>query len=195
MAVPRRKLRLFRAAARAFAFVSPDRTVVYGPRTKWATLDGAVSIKNKVETPTIDAAALWRSLRSLPFLERLELTRVAFTPTSHSPLSILDFTRVKELCLYKVAGLGADVLSELIACCPCLRSQTHHANPWMDLYRRRRRCGTRGALAGLSTWQDTDDSVAALAGRGPDRSAVLIYIKTGTASTTRLSKRCRNSRT
>ena len=40
----------------------------HGPRTKWATLDGAVSIKNKVETPTIDAAALWRSLRSLPFL-------------------------------------------------------------------------------------------------------------------------------
>ena len=96
---------------------------MHGCRTKWATLDGAVSIKNKVETPTIDAAALWRSLRSLPFLERLELTRVAFTPTSHSPLSIFDFTRVKELCLYKVAGLGADVLSELIACCPCLEAR------------------------------------------------------------------------
>ena len=135
----------------------------HGPRTKWATLDGAVSIKNKVETPTIDAAALWRSLRSLPFLERLELTRVTFTPTSHSPLSILDFTRVKELCLYKVAGLGADVLSELIACCPCLEAlETHHANPWMDLYRRETALrDPRKALAGLSTWQDTDDSVAA----------------------------------
>ena len=77
--------------------------------------------KNKVETLTTDAAALWRSLRSLPFLERLELTRVAFTP-SHSPLSILDFTRVKELCLYKVSGLGADVLSGTYRMLPLPRS-------------------------------------------------------------------------
>ena len=78
-------------------------------------------------------------------------------------LSILDFTRVKELCLYKVAGLGADVLSELIACCPVWKPlEMHHANPWLDLYRRETALrDPRKALAGLSTWQDTDDSVAA----------------------------------
>ena len=120
-----------------------------------------MSIKNKVETPTIDGC-FWRSLRSLPFLERLELTRVAFTPTGRFTVNI-DFTRVKELCLYKVAGLGADVLSELIACCPCLEAlELHHANPWMDLYRRETALrDPKKALMGLSTWQDTDDSVAA----------------------------------
>ena len=65
--------------------------------------------------------------------------------------------------MYKVAGLGADVLSELIACCPCLEAlETHHANPWMDLYRRETALrDPMKALAGLSPWHDYDDSVAA----------------------------------
>ena len=87
--------------------------------------------------------------------------RVAFSQQVIHPYQYW-ISRASRSRLYKVAGLGADVLSELIACCPCLEALTHHANPGMDLYRRETALrDPKKALAGLSTWQDTDDSVAA----------------------------------
>ena len=156
----------------------------HGAATTWLTVDGAVKAEaadanplsvdmagGAVEDPLApeDAAALWAALPLLPKLERLEVTRTHFGPGTPTPCAALAAPlNLRTLCLYRVAGLTADVLSELVAACPLLETlEMHHACPWRKLHARaleQRGGGPEdpgAVVARVLDADDGDDSLAA----------------------------------
>lgn len=103
-------------------------------------------------------AALWRSLSLVPNLETLEISRATFSHDGPSPARFLGSSLdLKTLCLYSVAGLTADVVTDLVSLCPNLETlEVHHACPW-----RKYRSPSSGRTSRRSDDDEDDDSVGA----------------------------------
>jgi len=105
--------------------------------------------------PTEATVALWAALGLLPNLECLEMTRCKFAPNrSASPANVLSSAHLglRSLCLYRCAGLTADVLADLVALCPNLETlELHHACPW------KRQADAIRASGGLDDDEEEDD--------------------------------------
>lgn len=152
---------------------------LHGRCTKWLTVDGhqrgryaedealvtrrslsyvmaGGAAANRQKLSQNSTAALWRSLSLMPNLETLEISRATFSPDGPSPARFLGSSLdLKTLCLYSVAGLTADVVTDLVSLCPRLETlEVHHACPW-------RKYRSSSGRVSRRDDEDDDDSVGA----------------------------------
>lgn len=122
--------------------------------------------------PPAAVAALWRALARMPALDCLEIARSTFdAATAPSPARTLgpsvSFYRLRSLCLYRCAGVTADLVSDICSLCPHLEIlELHHACPWRRYREAARhhpsnqRAPTHNSLENLTscTLSDSDDN-------------------------------------
>ena len=109
--------------------------------------------RHSCRIPTEATVALWAAVGRLPNVACLELTRCRFAPNrSASPANVMSgpHLNLRTLCLYRCAGLTADVLADLVGLCPNIETlELHHACPWRKQHAQ--------ATGGLDDDEDDDD--------------------------------------
>lgn len=120
--------------------------------------------------PQAAVTALWHALARMPALDCLEIARSTFdAATAPSPARTLgpsvSFCRLKSLCLYRCAGITADLVSDVCSLCPRLEIlELHHACPWRRYREAARhhlsnqRATTHHGLEDLISYSDSDDN-------------------------------------